>query len=122
MPCFYKECRFRSVSALFVIKYVNLYQQLRSNNLIGLKFEVGVASYFIQHGSRVNINRIPVSATLILLQILHCCSDIEINCRIRKKNADISCQVTCVVTELFITGFILALYERNACILIQSMP
>ena len=33
-----------SESALFVIKYVNLYQQSGSNNLIGWKLEVGVAS------------------------------------------------------------------------------
>ena len=33
-----------SGSALFVIKYVNLYQKLRSSNLIGWKLEVGVAS------------------------------------------------------------------------------
>ena len=30
-------------SALFVIKYENLYQQLGSSNLIGRKLEVGVA-------------------------------------------------------------------------------
>ena len=35
--------------ALFVIKYVNFYQNPRSSNLIGWKLEVGVASYFIQH-------------------------------------------------------------------------
>ena len=33
-----------SGSALFAIKYVNLYQQSGSNNLIGWKFEMGVAS------------------------------------------------------------------------------
>ena len=33
-----------SGSALFVIKYVNFYQKPRSSNLIGWKFEVGVAS------------------------------------------------------------------------------
>ena len=33
-----------SGSALFVIKYVNLYQQPGSSNLIGWKLEVGVAS------------------------------------------------------------------------------
>ena len=33
-----------SGSALFVIKYVNFYQNLRSNNLIGWKLEVGLAS------------------------------------------------------------------------------
>ena len=30
--------------ALFDIKYVNLYQQLRFTNIIGWKWEVGVAS------------------------------------------------------------------------------
>ena len=34
----------RSGSALFVIKNVNLYQQLGSNKLIGWQLEVGVAS------------------------------------------------------------------------------
>ena len=33
-----------SGSALYVIKYVNFYQKLRSSNLIGWKLEVGVAS------------------------------------------------------------------------------
>ena len=33
-----------SGSALFAIKYANLYQQLGSSNLIGWKLEVGVAS------------------------------------------------------------------------------
>ena len=33
-----------SGSALFVIKYVNFYQQPGSSNLIGWKLEVGVAS------------------------------------------------------------------------------
>ena len=33
-----------SGSALFVIQYVNLYQQSGSSNLIGQKLEVGVAS------------------------------------------------------------------------------
>ena len=33
-----------SESALFVIKYVNFYQKLRSSNLIGWKLEVGMAS------------------------------------------------------------------------------
>ena len=33
-----------SGSALFAFKYVNLYQQTRSSNLIGWKLEVGVAS------------------------------------------------------------------------------
>ena len=39
-----------SGSALFAIKYVNLYQQTGSSNLIGWKLEVGVASKFIQQG------------------------------------------------------------------------
>ena len=34
----------RSGSALFVIKYVNFYQNPGSSNLIGWKLEVGVAS------------------------------------------------------------------------------
>ena len=38
-----------SGSALFAIKYVNLYQQSGSSNPIGWKLEVGVASQFIQH-------------------------------------------------------------------------
>ena len=55
--CLYKLCRSRSVgffklakeanwsrSALFAIKYVNLYQQCGSIDLIGWKFEKGVAS------------------------------------------------------------------------------
>ena len=33
-----------SGSALFVIKYLNLYEQLESSNLIGWKLEVGMAS------------------------------------------------------------------------------
>ena len=33
-----------SGSALFVIKYLNLYEQLGSGNLIGWKLEVGMAS------------------------------------------------------------------------------
>ena len=33
-----------SVSALFIIQYVSLYQQPGSSNLIGWKLEVGVAS------------------------------------------------------------------------------
>ena len=37
-----------SVSALFAIKYVNLYQQTGSSNLIGWKLDVGVASEFIK--------------------------------------------------------------------------
>ena len=52
MSYFCKHCRSRSVGsvlfviifALFVIKYVNLYQQPESNFLIGSKLEVGVAS------------------------------------------------------------------------------
>ena len=57
-PCLRKQCRSRSVgfwkanwsvSALFIIQYVNLYQQPRSSNLIGWKLEVGMASEFIQH-------------------------------------------------------------------------
>ena len=43
MPC---------LCELFVIKYryVNLYQQPGSSNLIGWKLEVGRASWYIQHG------------------------------------------------------------------------
>ena len=37
-----------SGSALFAIKYVNLYQLSESSNLIGWKLEMGVASLFIQ--------------------------------------------------------------------------
>ena len=37
-----------SGSALFAIKYVNLYQQPWSSNLIGWKLEMGVASQIIQ--------------------------------------------------------------------------
>ena len=53
IPCFCKQCKFRSVgfleanwseSALFVIQHVNLYQQSGSRNLIGWELEVGVAS------------------------------------------------------------------------------
>ena len=49
MPCLCKQYRSRSEanwsgSALFVILYLNLYQQLGSSNLIGRKLEVGVAS------------------------------------------------------------------------------
>ena len=33
---------------MFVIKYVNLYQQSGSKTLIGWELEVGVASYIIQ--------------------------------------------------------------------------
>ena len=39
-----------SGSALFVIKYLNLYEQLGSSNLIDWKLEVGVASIVIQQG------------------------------------------------------------------------
>ena len=38
-------------SALFSNKYVNLYQQPGSSNMIGWKLEVGVSSKFIQHGN-----------------------------------------------------------------------
>ena len=38
-----------SGSALFVIQYENLYQLPGSNNLIGWKLEVAVASEFVQH-------------------------------------------------------------------------
>ena len=38
-----------SGSALFVISYVNLYQQSGSMNLIGWQLEMGVASWFLQH-------------------------------------------------------------------------
>ena len=34
-----------SEEALFVIKYMNIYLQPRSSNLIGWKLEVGMASY-----------------------------------------------------------------------------
>ena len=37
-----------SGSALFAIKYLNLYQQSWSSNLIGWKLEMGMASTFIQ--------------------------------------------------------------------------
>ena len=56
MPCLYQHIKSRSEeanssgAALFVVKYVNLYQQRRSSNLIGCKLEVGVAAYFIQQG------------------------------------------------------------------------
>ena len=39
-----------SGSILFVIEYVNLYQQPGSSNLIGWKLEVGLAAKCIQHG------------------------------------------------------------------------
>ena len=58
MSCLCKQCRSRSVdpdqlapeeanwsgSTLFVIKYVNFYEQPSSSNLIGWKLEVDVAS------------------------------------------------------------------------------
>ena len=44
MSCLSKQCRNRSGSALFVIKYVNFYQNPGSSNLIGWKLEMGVAS------------------------------------------------------------------------------
>ena len=34
---------------LFAIKYVNLYQQPGSSNLIGWRLELGITSYLIQH-------------------------------------------------------------------------
>ena len=37
-----------SGSALFAIKYVTLYEQSGSSDLIGWKLEVGVASWYIQ--------------------------------------------------------------------------
>ena len=37
-----------SGSALFVIQFVNLYQQPGSSNLIGWKLAIGVVSQFIQ--------------------------------------------------------------------------
>ena len=54
MPCLCKQCRSRSVgqlsgSALFVIKFENLYQQPVLSNLIGWKLEVGRATQFTQH-------------------------------------------------------------------------
>ena len=36
----------RSGAALFAFKYVNLYQQSGSSNLIGWKLEIGVASIY----------------------------------------------------------------------------
>ena len=39
-------------SALFSIKYVNLYQQSESSNLIDWKLEMGGASSFIQQNKR----------------------------------------------------------------------
>ena len=60
IPCLYKQYRSRSVgfeanwsaSALFPIKYVNLYQQPGSSNLIGWKLEVDVAVYSAWQGLR----------------------------------------------------------------------
>ena len=52
MPCFCKQASEEanwSGSALFVIQYVNLYQQSEVSNLIGWQLELGVASKFIQH-------------------------------------------------------------------------
>ena len=40
---------------MFAIKYANLYQQSRSSNQIGWQLEVGVASWFIQHGKGYGI-------------------------------------------------------------------
>ena len=45
MCCLCKEANW-SRSALFAIKYVNLYQQSGSRNLIGWKLEMGMASLF----------------------------------------------------------------------------
>ena len=46
MPCLSKQSEEAnwSGSALFIIKYVNFNQKLRSSNLIGWKLEVGMAS------------------------------------------------------------------------------
>ena len=64
MPYLCKQCKAKSTgffdqlaseeanwsgSALFVIMYVNLYQQPRLSNLIGWKLGVGMASWCIQH-------------------------------------------------------------------------
>ena len=43
-----------SGSALFVIKYVNLYQQSGLSNLIGWQLEMGVAIYSAWQGLRIN--------------------------------------------------------------------
>ena len=58
IPCPCKQCRSRSVanwsrSALFAIKYVNLYQQPGSSNLIGWKLEV---VWFLNLFSRKRVN------------------------------------------------------------------
>ena len=63
-----------SGSALFATKYVNLYQQPWSNNLIGWKFKVGVASYFIQQGkgetfkNGTNINKTLFELYMVFLE------------------------------------------------------
>ena len=60
IPCLYKQCRSNwSGSALFVIRYVNLFQQIGSSNLIGWKLEVGVASNLF---SMTRVNYIHVFA------------------------------------------------------------
>ena len=61
IPCPCKQCRSRSVanwsrSALFAIKYVNLYQQPGSSNLIGWKLEV---VWFLNLFSRKRVNYAP---------------------------------------------------------------
>ena len=58
IPCLHKQCRSRSVSFFrtliwiyTVIKYVNLYQQLGSSNLIGLKRSgCGILIYSVWQG------------------------------------------------------------------------
>ena len=47
-----------SKSVLFAIKYVNLYQQSGSSNLIGWKLEMGVASWFIQQDKGYIFNHV----------------------------------------------------------------
>ena len=54
MSCLYKQYRSRSEeeanwsgSPLFIIKYVNLYQQHRSSNMNDWKLEVGVALHYL---------------------------------------------------------------------------
>ena len=44
MSCLCKQCISRSGSALFAIKYVDLYQQPGSGNMIGWNLDMGVAS------------------------------------------------------------------------------
>ena len=58
--------------ALFVSKYryVNFYQHPGSSNLIGWKLEVGVASYFIQHG-KGNILTLHVDSAKYMYWLLH---------------------------------------------------